>query len=118
MAGTPEGKIKKLVKDLILEFAEQVDVGDYSCNTIKAYWPVPAGMGESDLDCIICYYGRYIAVETKAPGKKPTPRQEYCIARTQAAGGMTFVIDSEAGVFQLRVALQRIKDANHSKREA
>ncbi len=118
MAGTPEGKIKKQVRELLNQFGEMVEVDGYICHTIKTFWPVPAGMGESDLDCIVCYYGQYIAIETKAPGKKPTPRQELCIARTRAAGGMAFVIDSEAGVFELRAALQRIKDANDSKRQA
>ena len=118
MAGTPEGKIKNIVKRVLADFGELITVGDYVCHTLKQYWPVPAGMGESDLDCIVCYYGQYIAIETKAPGKKPTPRQELCIARTRAAGGMAFVIDSEAGVFELRAALQRIKDANDSKRQA
>lgn len=118
MAGTPEGKIKKLVRDVLNEFSESLHVGSYVVTTLKQYWPVPSGMGESDLDCIVCYYGKYIAIETKAPGKKPTPRQEFCIARTQGASGMVFVIDDEKGVFELRVALQGIKDANDSERKA
>jgi hypothetical protein len=113
MAVTPEGKIKKLVKVVLNEFGIVVEQDGYVCHEIKTFWPVPGGMGESDLDCIVCYRGRYIAIETKAPGKKPTPRQEYCIARTKAAGGMVFVIDDEIGVHELRVALQVLKDANH-----
>jgi hypothetical protein len=116
MAGTPEGKIKKMVRDVLAEFVEY-DTG-MDVAKIKQYWPVPSGFGASDLDCIVCYYGQYIAIETKAPGKKPTPRQKLTIAETRGAGGAVFVIDGEQGCFELRVALQRIKDANYSKREA
>lgn len=110
---TPENKIKKMVRDVLNEFAEPVNAGAYSVDTLKQYWPVPSGFGASDLDCIVCYFGRYIAIETKAPGKKPTPRQKLTIAETKGAGGMVFVIDSEVGVHELRVALQGIKDANN-----
>lgn len=110
---TPENKVKNLVRDMLNEFGEIVHIGNFVAHRIKTFWPVPSGYGESDLDCIVCYYGLYIAIETKAPGKKPTPRQEYTIARTRAAGGMVFVIDSEVGVHELRVALQGIKDANN-----
>ena len=102
---TPENKIKKMVRDVLAEFDAP--------NTLKHFWPVPSGFGASDLDCIACYFGRYIDIETKAPGKKPTPRQELTIANTKAAGGMVFVIDGEKGVHELRVALQGIKDANN-----
>lgn len=110
---TPEAKIKKMVKDMLEEFNDYNSVDGFSVTTPKQYWPVPSGFGASDLDCIICYFGRYITVETKAPGKKPTPRQKLCIAQTKGAGGMVFVIDSEVGVHELRVALQGIKDANN-----
>jgi hypothetical protein len=117
MAGTPEGKVKKMVKNVLAEFAdEMVAINDHP--TLKQFWPVPSGFGESDLDCIVCYHGNYIAIETKAPGKNPTPRQGLCIARTQAAGGTVFVIDNEAGCELLRQHLRMIKNANDSKRQA
>lgn len=58
------------------------------------HWPVQLGMGEPCLDCHGCYNGLYFAVETKAPGKKPTLRQEATIKRIRDAGGLVFVIDS------------------------
>ncbi len=112
---TPEGKVKKQVRALLAEFSEQINVGDFIVETLKQYWPVPSGFGASDLDCIVCYYGKYIAIETKAPRKNPTPRQGLTIAETKGAGGMVFVIRDEIGLHELRVTLQGIKDANHPK---
>lgn len=111
---TPESKVKAMVRKVLAEFSERVEVDGFSVETLKQYWPVPSGFGESDLDCIVCYYGVYIAIETKASGKKPTPRQELCIARTHGAGGMTFAIDGEAGCHLLRQALKVIRTKNNA----
>lgn len=110
MAVTPEGKVKKLVNKVLDEFDDHLTGAE-----IYRYWPVPSGFGASSLDCIVCYRGVFLAIETKAPKKKPTPRQELCIAQMRAAGGRVLVIDSEAGCHELRVVLQEIKDANDSK---
>jgi hypothetical protein len=109
MAVTPEGKIKKMVKAVLAEFSETIQVDGYSVSTLKQFWPVPSGFGASDLDCLVCYYGRYIAIETKAPGKKPTPRQHMTIAETVGAGGIVVVVDDEEGVDWLRQILNEIK---------
>jgi hypothetical protein len=82
MAQTPEGRVKEKVSRLLKE-AE----GMY-------YWmPVPSGFGDATLDYVGCYLGRYFAIETKAPGKKPTLRQQQTIAAMGRAGGKVFVID-------------------------
>lgn len=80
---TPEGTIKNHVKALLKSF--------------DVYWhmPVMNGMGAPSLDFICCVAGHYFGVETKAPGKKPTPRQELTIAAIKKAGGKTFVIDGD-----------------------
>lgn len=57
--------------------------------------PVPSGFGESTLDYIGCYRGKYFAIETKAPGKKPTDRQNMVIDKMRKAGGKVFVIDGD-----------------------
>jgi hypothetical protein len=81
---TPEGKVKEGVKrGLRLLF---------NCH---GNWPVQAGMGTQMLDWVGCVGGRYVAIETKAPGKKLTPRQEATAADVRAAGGVVFVVDSE-----------------------
>lgn len=57
--------------------------------------PVPTGFGTPTLDFIGCYYGQFFAIETKAPGKKPTPRQRLTIEQMREAGGAVFVIDGD-----------------------
>lgn len=80
---TPEGKIKKLVSEVLR------DVPDLY------YWmPVPSGYGDATLDYVGSYRGRFFAIETKAPGKKPTPRQQITIERMQRGGAAVFIIDS------------------------
>ena len=84
MASTPEGKVKNTVSKLL----KSVDGLFYTM-------PVPSGFGESTLDYIGCYRGKYFAVETKAPGKKPTGRQDMIIEKMRKAGGAVFVIDGD-----------------------
>jgi hypothetical protein len=88
---TPEGRIKARVKVILNHFDEAV----------YRNWPVPAGYGESMLDCVGCHRGQFFMVETKAPGKTPTPRQQETARRVRAAGGIVFEIDDEAGVQEL-----------------
>ena len=57
--------------------------------------PVQNGMGAPSLDFICCHKGVYFAVETKAPGKKLTPRQEHTVSQIQKAGGKCFVVDGD-----------------------
>lgn len=95
MARTPEGKVKDAVK-----WVFQLHTNAYY------HMPVQNGMGSPTLDFICCVpvkitqemvgqtIGAYLAIETKAPGKKPTPRQEQTIAEITAAGGKVLVIDS------------------------
>lgn len=116
MSVTPEGKIKKLVRNVLSEFGEKILVHGFVVSTLKEYWPVPSGFGASDLDVIVCYYGFYIAIETKAPGRKPTSRQNLTIAETVGAGGIAMVIASEEDVETLRAYLQGIKNAHANNR--
>jgi hypothetical protein len=84
MANTPEGKVKKTVS-LLLK----------SVPGLFYTMPVPSGFGESTLDYIGCYRGKYFAIETKAPGKKPTDRQNMVIDKMRRAGGAVFIIDGD-----------------------
>ena len=86
---TPEAKIKDQVKKLLAKYG--------------VYWhmPVQNGMGAPSLDFICCFQGRYLAIETKAPGKKPTPRQENTIRQIQQAGGTAFIIDGNLEALEL-----------------
>lgn len=99
---TPEGKVKERVKKMLAGFSVDPTSGQ---KVMDVFWPVPNGMGASHLDCIVCFYGRYIAIETKAPGKKPTPRQELRINSVAAAGGCVLVIDGDEGLAVLYTVL-------------
>jgi hypothetical protein len=82
---TEEGKIKQKVKELLKKFGAYYEM------------PVPGGYGKSGLDFNICYRGFWISVETKAPGKKATPRQEATIRNIREAGGVAIVVDGKEG---------------------
>lgn len=84
MAATPEGKVKARVNKIIARY-----------KNVYKFMPVPAGYGPSSLDYILCVAGRFVAIETKAPSKRPTPRQEFVIKQIMDAGGIVFVIDGE-----------------------
>jgi hypothetical protein len=81
---TPEGRVKDRVKKLLKRF-----------DAIYYHMPVMNGMGAPTLDFICCVRGYYLAIETKAPGKVPTPRQELTIAAISKAGGYVFVVDGD-----------------------
>ena len=59
-----------------------------------SFMPVPSGYGRTTFDFLGCYRGYFFAVETKAPGKKPTLRQATELQNIGLAMGRTFVIDS------------------------
>lgn len=84
MASTPEGKVKKTVSALLRSTPE-----------LYYFMPVPSGFGDMSLDYLGCYRGHFFAVETKAPGQKPTNRQNMTIERMRAAGATVFVIDGD-----------------------
>ena len=46
-----------------------------------SHMPVQNGMGLPTLDFVCCYGGLYLAIEAKAPGKKPTQRQRRAAKR-------------------------------------
>lgn len=55
------------------------------------------GMGAPALDYHVCHRGIYAAIETKAPGGRPTPRQIRTMRDIANAGGAVFLIDSDYG---------------------
>lgn len=84
MARTPEGRVKARVSKLLQSVTDLY------------YWmPVVSGYGGTTLDYVGCYRGYYFTIETKAPGKHPTPRQSVVLGSVRRAGGKTFIIDSE-----------------------
>lgn len=80
---TPEGRVKKAVKEYL------------TARGAYFFMPVQMGYGAATLDFLVCLDGRFIGIETKAPGKRKdlTPRQRMTMAEIVAAGGEAFVVD-------------------------
>jgi hypothetical protein len=90
---TPEGKVKAEVKKYLA--------------TLGAWYTMPAGTGFGSSgvpDFLVCHQGRFVGIETKAPGKikNTTTMQERQLQAISAAGGRSIVIDDVSqleGVF-------------------
>jgi hypothetical protein len=80
---TPEGFLKDRIKQHLNSLP-------------RRYWymPVPAGYGKQTVDFLCCVDGRFVAIETKAPGKLPTPRQKLALDEITQGGGIAFWCDS------------------------
>lgn len=81
---TPEGKVKAKVKKVLKE--------------LGAYYSMPIGGGFGNAgvpDFLICYKGRFIAIETKAKGGKPTALQVKNLNEIAQAGGWALVINED-----------------------
>lgn len=84
MATTPEGRVKKKIKD----YLQSVDAW--------YYMPVSNGMGRVGCpDILVCYQGVFMAFEVKAPGKRKntTPNQDREIDWIKRANGLALVVD-------------------------
>lgn len=82
---TPEGKVKAKVKKVLKE--------------LGAYYSMPIGGGFGNAgvpDFLICYKGRFIAIETKAKGGKPTALQVKNLNEIAQAGGWALVINEDS----------------------
>ena len=67
------------IQSKILKWLESIGaVCNKTIGMSKAGWP----------DIICCFKGRFIGVEVKRPGLKPTPLQEYKINELNEAGGI------------------------------
>ena len=82
---TPEGRVKDSVKKWL------------KTNGIWYFMPAANGFGKAGIpDFIACYEGRFVAIETKAPGKidNLTENQKARIEEIRRAGGVAVVVDS------------------------
>lgn len=89
MARTPEAVVKDKIKKVL------------KSHGVYYYMSVPYGYGAPTLDFTGCHRGRFFAIEAKAPGKRPTPRQELTAQEMRAAGAAVFVIDGPEGLEEL-----------------
>ena len=79
---TPERKIKNQVKKVL--------------DKLQAYYFFPAtvGYGASGVpDVIACYKGKFVGIECKANGNKPTALQQKHLREISINGGTSLVID-------------------------
>jgi hypothetical protein len=84
MADTPEVKVKKRV------IATLKSIGAYYA------MPVASGFGNAGHpDIFVCHKGRFVGIECKAGGRKPTALQLYNLDKITEAGGLSLVIDEK-----------------------
>lgn len=84
MAMTPEGRVKGAVKKWLV------------ARNIWFYMPVQTGLGVGGIpDFVCCWKGRFLGIETKAPGKRAytSALQKRQLAAIDEAGGLTIVVD-------------------------
>ena len=85
---TPEGKVKDQLNKALKPFGLK----------LYKFMPVQTGYGRKTLDYLLCVNGQFIAIETKAPGKKMTQLQLETACQITAAGGMVFMVDGSDGI--------------------
>jgi Holliday junction resolvase len=82
---TPEAKVKKKVVDIIKTFSYAY-----------YFFPATGGYGRSGVpDIIVCYCGKFLAIECKTGNKKPTALQQAEISKIHLAGGDAFVVNED-----------------------
>ena len=71
---------------------------------IRGIWHYKQWQGLGSLpgvsDIIGCFKGRYLAIEVKRPGQKPTERQQSFLDRVNDEGGLSFVASSVEDVIK------------------
>jgi hypothetical protein len=101
MAMTPEGKVKKKVKEYLQS------IGAWY------YMPVSNGMGRVGCpDILVCYKGLFMAFETKAPGKikNVTANQQREIDGILRVNGLAHVVDDVEQVKSIIETVERKPD--------
>jgi Holliday junction resolvase len=95
---TPEKKVKDKVKAILK------DVGAYY------FMPATHGFGSSGTpDIVGCLRGKFIGIECKANGGKPTGLQEKNLMDICERGGVAILVD-ETGVQDLKMFLNVLDD--------
>lgn len=86
MATTPENKVKAVIRGWLAKFGDAV----------KYITPVPGPFGatKADPDFVISFCGIFVAIEAKAPGKKPTKLQLLRHNELRRSGAIVYVVDN------------------------
>ena len=91
---TPEGRVKRKA------VAELKKLGMY------IFFPATGGFGRSGVpDIVCCYKGKFIGIECKANGNKPTALQQSNLEEIVRNGGIAIVVD-ETSVFNLKQIIE------------
>jgi len=99
MADTPEKKVKTKV------VAQLKTLGAYY------FYPVTGGYGASGVpDIVACLKGRFIGIECKANGNKPTALQQMNLDKIATQGGIALVID-ETNVNELKGMIENVLES-------
>ena len=97
MAATPEKKVKERVVKTLKE------------NGVYYFFPATFGMGRSGIpDIVCCINGRFLAIECKTRGNKPTALQERELQAIRDAGGTSMVVN-EDNQQDVVLAIQRLR---------
>lgn len=99
MAATPEAKVKAKIKKILAAY--------------NVYYAMPVGsvFGNSGVpDFLCCIQGRFLAIEAKANGNKPTALQLKHIRDIQESKGCALVVD-ETNLGALELLIQTLKES-------
>lgn len=97
---TPEARVKAAVKRALAECGDRV----------WYFMPVSNGMGRHGIpDIVCCVAGRFLTIECKAGGNKPTALQAREMERIETAQGHALVVsDDPATMEHLKWTLQTL----------
>lgn len=79
---TPESKVKANIKKIL--------------KAHDAYYSMPIGTGFGSMgvpDFLVCHKGRFIGIEAKTVGNKPTRLQESNMEHIRSCGGIALVVN-------------------------
>jgi pantoate kinase len=100
---TPEAKVKAKIKEVL------------KMERIYYSMPIGTGFGNSGVpDFLCCVNGRFLGIEAKANGNKPTELQKKNLTDIQLSGGLAVVINENASDLQYLVELiKQLKELSH-----
>lgn len=100
---TPEAKVKAKIKEVL------------KMERVYYAMPIGTGWGNSGVpDFLCCVNGRFLGIEAKANGNKPTELQKKNLMDIELGGGYTAVINENASDLQYLVELiKQLKELNN-----
>lgn len=92
---TPEGKVKKHIKDILTEL------------NIWFFMPIGGPYSRHGIpDFIGCCNGRFVAIEAKAGRGRTTALQDWTLQKIQIAGGFVMIVNED----NLDLLKQKLED--------